>query len=97
MIYWCLTPARGRSYPIPGGPRGIALLSVLQESPSVVQGDFDADGRVDFSDFLLFADGYGVVLSDMQFNARYDLDGNDRVGFADFLIFAAIYGRHLQP
>ena len=43
--------------------------------------DFNSDGSVDFSDFLLFAEAFksGAL--------RYDLSANGKVNFEDFLIF----------
>jgi hypothetical protein len=54
--------------------------------------DFDADGDVDFDDFILFAGAYGrqIGRSDHP-NAAYDLDVDGQVGFTDFLIFASAY------
>ncbi len=49
--------------------------------------DFDGDGEVGFSDFLLFAKSYGST------NARFDLNDDGEVDFDDFLRFAADYGK----
>ena len=49
--------------------------------------DFDGDGEVGFSDFLLFATSFGSG------NARFDLDNDGKVEFNDFLLFAADYGK----
>ena len=48
--------------------------------------DFDANGIVDFGDFILFAQAFG---SD-QYN--FDLDGNGSVDFPDFILFAEQFG-----
>ena len=56
-------------------------------------GDFNADGAVDFADFLLFARGYGASLGEAGYDSRFDLDGDGRVGFQDFLAFAKGYGK----
>ena len=48
--------------------------------------DFDGDGQVGFSDFILFAGAFGSA------NAAFDLDGDGSVGFADFILFAAAFG-----
>jgi Tol biopolymer transport system component/formylglycine-generating enzyme required for sulfatase activity len=55
-----------------------------------VQGDFDGDGRVDFSDFFAFADAFGG--SDPMF----DLDGDGRVDFTDFFTFADNFGKEAR-
>ena len=47
--------------------------------------DFNADGQIDFSDFLIFANAFGSA------DSRFDLDADGRVGFGDFLHFARIY------
>lgn len=60
--------------------------------------DFDGDGIVGFSDFLLFAPQFGRNKDHPDFDARYDLDGDGAVGFSDFLIFASQFGtRPGQP
>ena len=47
--------------------------------------DFDGNGAVDFSDFLLFAQGFTNA------DLRYDLDEDAQVGFSDFLLFAQAF------
>lgn len=54
--------------------------------------DFDGDGSVGFSDFVLFAGKFGLSQGDEGYDARFDLDGNGAVGFSDFVIFAAAFG-----
>ncbi|MCE2439110.1 MAG: hypothetical protein J4F39_06765 [Candidatus Latescibacteria bacterium] len=49
--------------------------------------DFDGDGEVGFSDFLLFAEAYGSS------SVRFDLNDDGEVGFNDFVLFAADYGK----
>lgn len=68
---------------------GIFLYDQVVSIPS----DFNADGVVDFADFLIFAAAYGSRQTDSNFNASLDLDLNGDVGFSDFLIFAAAFGR----
>ncbi|MDE2889289.1 MAG: hypothetical protein OXR72_13865 [Gemmatimonadota bacterium] len=55
--------------------------------------DFNGDGRIDFSDFLLFAGQFGQSHGDAGYDARFDLDGDGAVGFSDFVIFAGSFGR----
>jgi formylglycine-generating enzyme required for sulfatase activity len=50
-------------------------------------GDFDDDGSVGFSDFLLFAAAFGGN------DLRFDISGDGAIGFADFLIFAGQFGK----
>ena len=54
--------------------------------------DFDGDGNVGFSDFVQFAEKFGLSQGDEGYDARYDLDGNGTIGFSDFVIFAAAFG-----
>ena len=49
--------------------------------------DFDGDGRVAFTDFLLFAQAFGADM----FDARFDLDRDGAVAFGDFLAFAGAF------
>ena len=55
--------------------------------------DFNVDCEVDFSDFVIFASGFGRTAGDGEFDARFDLNGNGEVDFPDFLIFASEFGR----
>ena len=54
--------------------------------------DFNGDCVVDFSDFVVFASGFGRTAGDGEFDARFDLNGNGEVDFPDFLIFASKFG-----
>ena len=67
----------------------IALLSV--PSP-----DFDGDGRVGFTDFVLFADRFGSTRGDGIYEVKYDLDVDGAIGFADFVIFARDFGKEVS-
>jgi len=49
--------------------------------------DFDTDGHIGFSDFIIFAQAFGNKDPDR------DLDGDGQVGFSDFIIFAQQFGR----
>ena len=49
--------------------------------------DFNNSGKVDFSDFLLFAEAFGTA------NEKFDLDNSGSVDFPDFLIFVANFGK----
>ncbi len=55
--------------------------------------DFNGDGRVDLSDFLLFASQFELSRGDEQYDAKYDLDGDGTIGFGDFLIFGRSFGK----
>lgn len=69
----------------------IACLSVLVPSAAQVTGDFDGDGSVAFSDFLLFAAGFGGS------DPALDLDGDGSVAFPDFLLFVDAFRTHNAP
>ena len=54
--------------------------------------DYDKDGIIGFSDFLLFSAQFGKSESDREYTTGFDFDGNGRVGFNDFLFFADAFG-----
>ena len=62
-----------------------ALIPLLSSTSQFAKADFNADGKVDFNDFLQFAQAYGGT------EAQYDLDGDGNVGFGDFLQFVEAY------
>ena len=55
--------------------------------------DFNGDGRVNLSDFLLFASQFGLSRGDEQYDTKYDLDGDGTIEFGDFLIFGRSFGK----
>ena len=65
----------------------------LYITPQTPNPDFNSDGRVDLSDFLLFASQFGLSRGDEQYDAKYDLDGDGTIGFGDFLIFGGSFGK----
>jgi hypothetical protein len=68
---------------------------ILVTVRTVLPGDFDGNGSVDFSDFLRFAVGFGDSVGDPNFDSRLDLDGDGNVGFTDFLTLATNFGRSI--
>ncbi len=64
------------------------LLTAWQFSiaQSARDADFDANGIVDFGDFILFAQAFG---SDQS---NFDLDASGKVDFPDFILFAQRFG-----
>ena len=58
-------------------------FSIAQSAPSA---DFDANGIVDFGDFILFAQAFGSQQS------SFDLDSSGNVDFTDFILFAQRFG-----
>ena len=61
------------------------LIPLLNAASQFAKVDFNRDGKVDFNDFLQFAQAYGGT------KAQYDLDGDGSVGFGDFLQFVEAY------
>ncbi len=59
--------------------------------------DVNADGTVDFGDFVLFAQGFGTGCGEEGYDVRYDLDGDGAIGFGDFVIFAGAFGQMRIP
>ena len=54
--------------------------------------DFDGNGTVGFSDFVLLAEIFGSGKGDAEYDPRYDLDGDGSIGFGDFVIFSGRFG-----
>ena len=68
--------------------RGVEVL--FDKSPTA---DFDGDGTVGISDFLLFATQFGLSRGDAGYDARFDLDGDGTIGISDFLVFVDAFGK----
>ena len=85
----------GAQHTILVAPSGhkVTLFTEQAITPGLSAADFDGDGAVGFSDFLLFAGAFGLSRGDTGFEARYDLDGDGAVGFSDLLIFAESFGK----
>ena len=62
-------------------------------APRVPNPDFDGDGTVGFSDFLLFVAQFGLSRDTEGYDVRYDLDGDGTIGFGDFLLFTNDFGK----
>ena len=58
-----------------------------------LRADFDGDGSVGISDFLLFTSHFGYAVGHANYDARYDLDGDGQIGIGDFLIFTQDFGQ----
>ncbi len=61
-----------------------ATFKVRQENEAAItiEGDFNADGKEDFTDFGIFSDEWS------KSNSRADLSGNGKIGIEDLAIFA---------
>ncbi len=80
-----------------GGPLTVSdvgidavVTGVPEASPTA---DFDGDGTVGISDFLLFATRFGLSRGDARYDARFDLDGDGTIGIGDFLLFVDAFGK----
>ena len=95
---WSVAFSRDGSVLASGSLDGTVLLWDMspyitpQTSATAPTPDFDGDGIVGISDFLLFVDHFGLTQGDAGYDARYDLDGDGTVGLSDFLIFANAFG-----
>lgn len=79
--------------PQSGGPIAVFEMTRVQTGyTGPITADFDGSGRVDFPDFLSFAQQFGKGLGDIGFDAKFDLDGSGRVDFGDFVSFAQQFG-----
>ena len=56
-------------------------------------GDFDANGQVDFTDFLNFASAFGAAVGMADYKTDFDFDNNGQIAFPDFLTFASVFGK----
>ena len=69
-----------------------SLYSQARSPQSQGSPDFDGNGTVGFSDFVLLAEAFSSARGDAGYDERFDLDGNGAVGFPDFVIFASRFG-----
>ena len=67
--------------------------SLFAQDSSPASSDFDGDGTVGVSDYLLFVDVFGSQEGEATYDAKYDLDGNGEIGISDFLIFIDNFGK----
>jgi len=60
--------------------------------PSEPSPDFDGDGEVGFTDFIMFAGAFGSATGEADWDVKFDLDQDGSVGFTDFITFAGVFG-----
>ncbi len=70
----------------------LSIMSVLlapwsMEALTAADCDFNGNGEVEVTDFLVFGGAYNTR------KARFDLDRDGTVGMTDFLVFARFYGQ----
>lgn len=58
---------------VEGGEQRVRRQLVLRAGATAAPGDFNEDGRGDFTDFFLFSDRFGLLDTDARWDAAYDL------------------------
>jgi len=89
-------PASRITNPGDQGSRRIVQQAPLSGEGGIrapIQADFNGDGRVDFSDFFRFAEGFGKRQGDPGFDALLDLTGDGQVTFDDFFRFTLDFSK----
>jgi len=89
MLIFPGTEADRQRTVVVGGEPGVPV----DAEGNPVLGLFNDDGVVDFEDFFLFADHFGLGGGNPDFDSMYDLDGSGVVDFEDFFLFADHFGR----
>jgi hypothetical protein len=69
--------------------------NVVDVNGQRVSGLFGADNRVDYDDFFIFGDHFGLAANDDMFDRAFDLQPNNVVDFDDFFAFAENFGREV--
>ena len=75
------------------------ILFIFASPLQAVTGDLNNDGKVDFTDFLLFAGNFGKEGEpDADCAALIgDLNCDSKVDFTDFITFAGNFGKEGEP
>jgi hypothetical protein len=60
-----------------------------------IMGLVGADARVDYDDFFIFADHFGLTAASEAFEPAFDFSPNNAVDFDDFFIFADNFGKEM--
>jgi hypothetical protein len=61
-----------------------------------VLGLFGADARVDYDDFFIFADHFGLSAGAEAYEPAFDLSPNNQIDYDDFFVFADYFGKAIQ-
>lgn len=69
--------------------------NVVDADGNRILGLFGADARVDYDDFFIFADHFGLTAGAETFDKAFDLSPNNAVDFDDFFVFADNFGREM--
>ena len=75
----------------------LLFSSLFSQDSSPSSSDFDGNGVVDFSDFLLFVTAFGSRAGQDRYDAKYDLDANGEIAFDDFLLFVHSFAASSPP
>ena len=75
----------------------LLFSSLFSQDSNPSSSDFDGNGVVDFSDFLLFVTAFGSRAGQDRYDAKYDLDGNGEIAFDDFLLFVHSFAASSPP
>ncbi len=68
----------------------LTISGVVQPLSVEAKSDFDGDGVVGITDFLLFVEAFGSA------NSQFDIDGDGVVGITDFLLFVEAFGKKVD-
>ena len=71
----------------------IALSGTVVAASVTTSADFNDDGQVNFTDFLIFASAFGTSSGDPGYHTRFDLDLDGHIAFSDFVLFVKSYGQ----
>jgi hypothetical protein len=71
------------------------IVSLLLEADESAFGDLNADGAINFKDYIIIIRAFGSAEGSRRFNPAADIDNNGRVNFRDIIIwyFAYLYSR----
>ena len=107
--YEDLTAANGVRYSYKVEPKDLEQITASEIERSamairntVVDGDgnrivglFGADSRVDYDDFFIFADHFGLTAESDLYEAAFDIIPNDVIDVDDFFAFAESFGKEV--
>lgn len=79
------------------GPTNPPITQPVDVSFETIQRlDANVNGVVDFADFLLFSQQFGLNRDDVDFNDAFDIDDSGHIDFIDFITFAKYFGQSVN-
>ncbi len=69
--------------------------TVVDSDGKRIVGLFGADSRVDFDDFFIFADHFGLTSESDMYEAAFDIIPNEVIDVDDFFAFAESFGKEV--